>query len=256
MRRLNNNAKTTEVANVSGILLKIWEKTVNLHNDEYLYKEFSEELPKLSDELTQAINRETVQSNLKEYDKTRDKKYSVLYTLISGYAVNPLTELKEYGLVLLKIISKYGKKLTQKAYGESTALIDSLLKDFSKDVAETAINTLPGIKEAVAELQNAQDSFTTNQVIYDSLKSQVLSLPSASSLRRPLIQNINTNIVQYLNTMVNVQPEKYSEFFKVVEFEIERINSKIETRLNSKDKKEELDEKVADIEDANMNEAN
>ena len=74
--------------------------------------------------------------------------------------------------------------------------------------------------------------------------AQHQTLPSASSLKKPLYELINNKIIIYLNAMEVVEKEKFGSFITSSNQVVESINTNIKAR-NKKEKtsKEKIEEK-------------
>ena len=243
MEKLNTQARVSEIGDLAIRWLELFRKTEAVKEDKYL-KTFFVELEKLLGQITEAVKREGVASKLDDADIARDKAVRALGKIFSGYKNISLPAIQPHGEKLSEVFKKYGTSIAKKSYSEETHLIESLLKDLQNPNLSASITALIGGSEAIADLRNKQNAFAEVRAKYDDSMAQHQTLPSASSLKKPLYELINKKIIIYLDAMEVVEKEKFGSFIASSNQVIESINTNIKAR-NKKEKtsKEKIEEK-------------
>ena len=243
MKKLLSQIRITEVGDTSHRLVSLYKSTATLKDEAFL-KPLFVEMEEKANALTEAVKRDAVISQLENADAKRDGAIRVLDRLLKGYKTIPLDTLKAYGVQLSAVFKKYGTSIAKKSYSEETHLIESLLKDLQNPNLSASITALTGVSEAIADLRNKQNAFAEVRAKYDDSMAQHQTLPSASSLKKPLYELINNKIIIYLNAMEVVEKEKFGSFIAPSNQVIESINTNIKAR-NKKEKtsKKKIEEK-------------
>ncbi|MDO4229770.1 MAG: DUF6261 family protein [Capnocytophaga sp.] len=233
MNKLNTSARTTEVDDVSDRLLVLFQKETALQEEAFLKSTFAE-IETLSEQITEAIKRDVSLSKLEDADLRRDNLVRSLNNALVGYRSLPVASLRENADKLYAVFSKYGVKITKENYATESSLIEALLKDLSAPELKTAIESLSGVGEIITQLRAEQTAFTEIRTAHEKALSTQKNLPSASSLKRPLLEAINGKLVPYLVAMKIANPSSYKEFAEAVAQIIEATNVVIKRRSNSK----------------------
>ncbi|ATA90078.1 hypothetical protein CGC58_10320 [Capnocytophaga stomatis] len=233
MKKLDARARTTEIDDVSERLLVLYRKETALQEEAFLKSTFAE-IETLSHEITEAIKRDVSLSKQEEADLRRDNLVRSLNAALLGYCALPIPQLKENGEKLFAVFSKYGVKITKEAYAVESSLIESLLKDLSAPELEPAIASLTGVGEIISQLRTAQTSFTQIRTEYEKAVSEQKDAPSASSLKKPLLNAINGKLIPYLIAMKIANPAQYSSLANAVAQAIDATNIAIKRRNNNK----------------------
>ncbi|MFK8273321.1 DUF6261 family protein [Capnocytophaga canimorsus] len=231
MKKLDARVRTTEIDDVSDLLLVLYRKETALQEEAFLKSTFAE-IETFSHEITEAIKRDVSLSKQEEADLRRDNLVRSLNAALLGYCALPIPQLKENGEKLFAVFSKYGVKITKEAYAVESSLIESLLKDLSAPELESAIASLQGIKEIISQLRNEQTAFTELRAEYEKSISEQKNTPSASSLKKPLLEAINGKLIPYLIAMKIANPKQYSSLANAVEQVIDTTNTTIKRRNN------------------------
>ncbi|MDO5104488.1 DUF6261 family protein [Capnocytophaga sp.] len=235
MKKLDARTRTTEIDDVSDRLLVLFKKETDLQEEEFLKPTFAE-IETLSAQITEAIKRDVALSKLEDADLRRDNLIRSLNTALLGYRALPVTSLKENAEKLYAVFSKYGVKITREAYAVESSLIESLLKDLSAPEMQQAIATLTGIEEIVSGLRNEQTAFTQLRADYEKALSEQKNSPSASAVKKLLLEVINGKLVPYLIAMKIAKADQYTSLANAISQAIDDTNSAIKRRT-SKDKK-------------------
>lgn len=231
MNKLSTSIRTTEIDNVSDRLLVLFKKETNLHEEEFLKPTFAE-IETLSNQITKAIKRDTVLSKQEEADLKRDNLIRTLNTALLGYRVLPVAQLKENAEKLYIIFSKYGVKITKEAYAVKSSLIESLLQDLSAEELQESITVLSGIEEIISQLRTEQTNFTKVRAEYEKSISELKNTPSASELKKLLLNIINGKLIPYLIAMKIANPTQYASLANAIAQSIEDTNTVIKRRTN------------------------
>lgn len=233
MKKLSYQIRTTEISDVSDRLLLIFEKE-EAFKDEYFLNFVFDEMKSISEQMKEAIKRDAVQSKLKDADLRRDDAVRTLNNALVGYSALPIAELKNEGEKLQKVFAKYGLRIIKENYAVQSSLIESLLMDLSNSEMQSAIEKLSGMTEIVAELRQAQTSFTTLRAEYEKMQAMRKRKVSASSLKKNLLELINSKLITYLAAMGVANSSAYGNFVRVVSQVISDTNVTIKRRTQRK----------------------
>ena len=238
MNKLNTSVKVTELGDTALRLVKAFKAVVAVQNDAFLTKTFAE-IEKQATAMTSAVKSDQALSKLEEADAQRDQAIRVLDKLLKGYENIPLENLKTHAKKLAEIFKKYGVKITGENYASQSTLVNSLLGDFSATELKPSIEALAGVKEALAEIQTKQNAFAALRSDYEKAQVSQKEKSSATSLRKPLLELINTKAVPYLVAMSVAQPE----LFKNLTAEASEIITSTNEAIKARSKKEKKEKK-------------
>lgn len=242
MERLNSQARVNEIGDAANQLVTLYKKQTSLQEDVFLKNTF-QEMEAQATQLTEAVRRDNVFSELDKVNKTRSEAIKTLAKLLAGYEVIPLENLKPHGIRLAQVFKKYGTKIIYENYSALSNLIDSLLLDLSASALANDISALLGVREAISELRTAEDTFKNVRSQYqDALLEKEKSL-SATQLRKPLLEVINKKLAKYLEAMQMADKEKYGNFITSASLITEHINQNILRRKKAPAKAEESTKK-------------
>ncbi|MDO4782024.1 MAG: DUF6261 family protein [Capnocytophaga felis] len=236
MKKLFTTSKTTEIGDVSERLVVLFKKETSFADDAFLVSLF-EEIETLSEQIIEAIKRDVIVSKLEEVDNARGKMIRSLNNILKGYQSMPIPKLKEAGEKLYKVFSKYGVSITRESYANQSSLTESLLQDFSATELESDISTLVGVSECISELRNTQNKFNEMRLEYEKTLVAQSQKPTASQLKKLLINVINTKLVPYLIAMQLVNADKYGSFSATVTQIIEDNNISVKRRSGARNKR-------------------
>ncbi|MFK8302600.1 DUF6261 family protein [Capnocytophaga stomatis] len=236
MKKLFTISKTTEIGDVSERLVVLFKKETSFADDAFLVSLF-EEIGTLSEQIIEAIKRDVIVSELEDADDVRGEIVRSLSDVLKGYRSMPIPQLKEAGEKLYTVFSKYGVSITRESYANESSLIESLLQDFSATELESDISTLVGVSECISELRNAQKNFNEMRLEYEKTLVAQSQKPTASELKKVLINVINGKLVPYLIAMQLVNVNKYGSFSATVAQIIEDNNAAVKRRSGARDKR-------------------
>ena len=228
MRKVSYNLRVTEIATVTGNLIRQYQWDPNVQTDAFI-KKIIDELDELSGRLTESIQRDTTKLGLDEADGVRDDVIRDLGTLLEGYTAIPFDDQKEAAYALKAVYDKYGKRMASEPFAVESALIESMLVDFGTPITLAAVSTLPGVAELSARLRSAQDAFNTASDRQTEANAGD-KLPCATEIKKSLLSLLNERLIPYLNTMMMVNPDGLGTFARQVEVEIDRANDTVARR--------------------------
>lgn len=211
LQRILTTVRNTELGDTALRLVALFKQEISVKLDSFLAENFKE-LESQANDLTISVKRDIALSRLEEADKERDKSIRVLDKLLKGYENIPVEELRDHAKPLVEIFKKYGVKILKESYASQSNFITSLLEDFSAERLKLSIEALAGMKEALADIKTKQDSFARIRQDYEAELVSNKEKPSASILRKPLLELINKKIIPYLVAMNIANPEMYKEF--------------------------------------------
>lgn len=234
MKKLMTFVRTTEVDDLSDRLLQIYAAETALKNDSFLKPLFAE-MQTLSDQITEAIKKDKVLSDLDDADGARDEAVKKLFKIVEGYAAMPIENFSTPAAGLKTLLGKFGLGITRASYASESSLIEAMLQDLT--AMQTEVAALPGVAESISAIRDAQSVFNSKRISYTSNLSADRHVESASTIKKPLLELINTKLVPYLETMKMVDAEKFGRFADTVEQSIDSANITIKTRSSRKESK-------------------
>ncbi|MBQ1924906.1 MAG: hypothetical protein II180_02150 [Proteobacteria bacterium] len=236
MKKLKSTVRVTEIYALAAGIARLYVDCPTMSTDNYI-KTSMDNISSLTDQITDAIRPDKDASMLLDADAIRDEIIRNFSTLLDGYAVIPLDDKRAAALNLKAIFEKYGKKMIYESYDNESALIESMLRDYSAPAAAADAEKLPGIPEYLQQLRNAEDDFIAKR---DSLlKAMVTDKKlNATNIKKRLLSEINTRLLPYLKLMAESNPEKYAEFTNHVQTEVVRANQVIARRAKASENPE------------------
>lgn len=238
MNKLMTNARTTEVDETSDRLLVLYNEEPALAEEPFLKPTFSE-MKTLSDDITEAIKRDRVLSEMEDADAEVETKVRALNAVLKGYSAMPMEQYSTAGEALYDVMAKYKLKILRLNYAEQSSNIEAMLMDYSAPELKPHIDALPGVSEAIANVRDAQTNFTAKRVAYDKAIALNAAKVSASDLKKPLLELINSRLIPYLVAVKMADPDKYTHFADAVAQAIETTNATIRRRGAKRDKTQE-----------------
>lgn len=229
MEKLNTRLRVSELSDASLRLARLYQRTSALASDTFLASQFAE-IERLGNEIMEAANRDAVLSSLEEADATRDTAVKTLWKVLESYTYSPLQDLRTHAQRLYAVFSKFGMKITRETYSIESALIEALLLDLSATDLETSVSELLGVPEAIALLRDQQNNFAKVRAKYDEALAENRIQRSASDIKKPLLEQINKNVITYLNGMQIVDATTYSDFIAEASQIIESVNMVVKAR--------------------------
>ena len=230
MNKAKTSLRVAELDTLSDVLVRLYKDYSSDANgtvaEDANLKAVMTDVESLSAALTTAIKSDKVTSALDEADIARDEAVRNLSDALNGYTALPIPEKKAAAQNLLAIFQKYGKSITTKNYAEESSLIESLLEDFSAANAKANVETLEGVGEIIKSLRSAQDSF--NKANDEFTHASVTKGQSASSVKKPLLEVLNTRLVPYLSAVA--LSGGYKEFALKCGAEIDKANAAVTGR--------------------------
>lgn len=238
MKKLVTTARISEIDDTSDRIIVLFEEEVSLQEDEIL-KGIISEIKSISSKLTRSIKRDVVLSKLQEADKKRDDIIRSLNKVLIGYQSMRSEEIKENATKINGVFSKYGIKMIKENYTTKSSYIESFLNDISTSEYQHSLSVLSGFADWVSELRKEQTSFNQQRVAYEKAISIYKNEPSASALKKPMLDLINGKLITYLSAMKMFKTQEYSEFVNAVQQAIDTTNDAIRKR-GKQPKKEEI----------------
>ncbi len=231
IKKISPNVRIAELADTSERLVRFFKQEDTLQNDVFL-KNIISQIESQSQSLSTSIKRENAVSKLEETDKLRNEIIMNLNYILMGYRAMPSEEIKRNAEKLYMVFSKYGTKITRENYTSKSALIESLLRDFSSEDLRENISSLSFIRETLDEIRNRQNAFNSERMAYEKAIVQQNLTESASILKKPLLEIINKKLLSYLLAMEG--NETYQHFINSVTQVIEDSNSLVQRRQKGK----------------------
>lgn len=227
MKKLNSKARVSEVADVAHRLVGQFAQETTLQNDAFLKGVFTK-MKAQTTEISVALKKEAAISRLEEADDLRDETIGNFKQILLGYKAMRSAEIKGWAERLYAVFDRYGMRITRENYSSESAHIESLLRDLSASDLQDAINGLSGVAETIEELRTRQTAFHTERMAYEKAVSQQGATASATSLKKPMLELINTKLVSFLTATQEEEP--YKKFAGVVAQVIGEMNETVSRR--------------------------
>ena len=220
-------SRTTEVADTATLLGQVYEN----RNIEDLHLEgVMGNLGEANDQLLKVVNRDKAESNLAGLDEICDNKIQAFYYLLQGALHHPTGEVSSAAQRLQSIFDNYGVKMIHENYGSESAMIRSILRDYSAPELAPALSAVSGSSAVLAQLTEAHAEFEQARIAWESSKAEEGIYENASKMKKPVVDIINKRLVLYLNAMLQVDPEKYEVFVRQVAQIIADTNQRVNNR--------------------------
>ncbi|MFV0555373.1 MAG: DUF6261 family protein [Mangrovibacterium sp.] len=171
----------------------------------------------------EALGREQTLSELEEADDIRDEAFRNLHSLIKGYLAVP--SLAPVAQPAFAILNKRGLSVTSLAYDDETGAIDSIIEELDK----LALPALMYAETMLEALRTAENNFKTKANAYDDSKNKK---PSASALKKELVNYINNRIVSYHNALAETNGEAFKKMADAIDKMIVDENTLTRSRQN------------------------
>ena len=204
MNKLFSNARTTEVDDTSDRLLLAYNAQTGLASDAFL-KTIFDDIHSLSDQITDAIKRDLVFSEMEDADENVAIALRSVFTVLKGYEAMPLVQLSTAAKVLTPVADKYTLSILRLNYAAQSSNVEALLMDLSAPALKASIDVLPGVAEAIANLRAAQTAFIEKRVDYEKAMALKTAGTPASELKKP-----PTSVVHRIT--LRLATEAYGDF--------------------------------------------
>lgn len=234
MNKLFSNARTTEVDDTSDRLLLAYNAQTGLASDAFL-KTIFDDIRSLSDQITDAIKRDLVFSEMEDADENVAIALRSVFTVLKGYEAMPLVQLSTAAKVLTPVADKYTLSILRLNYAAQSSNVEALLMDLSAPALKASIDVLPGVAEAIANLRAAQTAFIEKRVDYEKAMALKTAGTPASELKKPLLDLINSRLIPYLDVNKMVDLATYGHLTDLVEQIVNDTNTGISRRSKKKD---------------------
>ena len=234
MNKLFSNARTTEVDDTSDRLLLAYNAQTGLASDAFL-KTIFDDIRSLSDQITDAIKRDLVFSEMEDADENVAIALRSVFTVLKGYEAMPLVQLSTAAKVLTPVADKYTLSILRLNYAAQSSNVEALLMDLSAPALKASIDVLPGVAEAIANLRAAQTAFIEKRVDYEKAMALKTAGTPASELKKPLLDLINSRLIPYLDVNKMVDSATYGHLTDLVEQIVNDTNMGISRRSKKKD---------------------
>lgn len=232
-----NNSWNTEVYNTSNACIKAIKASSN-NADPNLVKILNVWEPK-SQLLLTAIKHMKTESQLEKADTNRDNCARGVFFTNKGALYSMDDTVRNAAEKVEKILDNYGLAMLDESYASETTLLKSLLEDLSKANLQDTVAAVPGLTATIAQLQEAQDSFSALSDAYEKDKSVEGKQDNASTIRKEVIQLINQKLIFYLKGMWAVDEETYGALGRNIAQIIKDNNENVKKRANKKEEEQE-----------------
>lgn len=222
MENILTRSQIPEVGSLLKRMIALYEQTEL--NDLALQAMFTE-IKASFDNLSTAIQRDDAVSQLAELDDQRDDICRGLYY-----------DIKNAADALLDTFEKYGLEIVKMSYSIESSKIASLLGELKNEPEN--VKALPGLQTILTALEEAQNTFEQERIIYEKAKTADNKTSAPHELKKQAILLINGKLNVYLKAMAMVNEALYGEFADNLTTMIKESNNNV--RQRSKKAEEEL----------------
>ena len=233
---LDRRSYITEAGNTSTVIIDA-SKASDWSADAYITSLLSD-IESNKTLLINMTNSGLIKSLLEQEDVQRDDCSRSVFKLTDAYLSFPDEEKRGAAQAVDEVLSRFTLEIINESYDKESTLIEALLADLSQEAIKASVDRLPGMAEAISNLEAAQVKFRQTSADYQEAKIKKEKKLTASELKLILIERIN-KLVVYLRAMREAQPEVYGAFADRVAQAIKENNEKVRTRNNRKKTVEE-----------------
>jgi len=228
MPKLIQRSNIAEVNDTIKMITVIYEKS-DLSSDPYLPTMFNR-LKVQSQQLLSAIIQRKAKSSLEEMDHLRDQIVRSISHLLNGYLYHPDKDVQSAAQTVVAVFDTFGIAMISKSFSIESALIVSMLKQFSETTIAESITHLPGLSQLIEDLTTSQSEFEIARISYASEKAAQSEKESATAIKKEIIKTVNDTIVTYLRAMAQVDEPRFGEFASIIGQIIADNNSAVKKR--------------------------
>ncbi len=236
MKKLVTAAKISEVDSVSDKSVLLYNDDPQLQDDAHL-KSIIGEVSEVSDQITEAVKRNQVVSNMEEVDMQVESDARTLKTITKGYAAMPDEKISAAAKIVMAVIDKFNYSMFKLPMDQQAPTVDAMIMDLSAEEVKANMALLPTVPDVFAKFIQSQTNFKNKNKEYLQAYADDKDMLSASDLRKQLLQLINGKLVVYLTSAVMMNPEKYRSYVTELEKAIEDVNTQVRLRADRKMKK-------------------
>lgn len=141
---------------------------------------------------------------------------------------------------LLAVMLPYEKEITNcRQHLTCESLVSSLIADLECDEMQQVLASISYGSMLFDNLKAAQEKFITAHASFHYLRHLQVEKGCATKMRKELIRLINTELVDYLNTMLRVESTEYLSYATAVQSLISAHNTVMRRRTRSSNKEAE-----------------
>ncbi len=188
------------------------------------------ELEGINNKAVIALKKDKAESDLDDFDSSRDATYRSLLYLCKGFTHHPDQVVQTAALALEEVMDKYGFDLPETSYSSESALMESLLTDLDQAELTQKAELLPGFTALKEKLREEQSGFKAAEYSYLQARKQDQSGPTVSELKKDILALINGKLVVYLNGMLAANSAQHIDLASQLRMLITELNSIVKQR--------------------------
>lgn len=233
MSKINSAIRIKDANTLVNEIVSAFENDEAVRDDVYL-RPIIEQLRQSEAVMSDLLAVEKSKRVLVALDAVRDAAVRDVLAIINGYSRIVVGNFAEMAGVLKRICEGLKVDITRENYSAESASIKSLLFDFDKPEACRAIESLPGMREAVEAVRRAEDDFLNAKSVRNAAKVERLEQKSAYKLKLELIGLINKKLIDDVVAMSRREPQRYGRFASNIESRIVSANALVKRRAKKK----------------------
>lgn len=181
--------------------------------------------------LNQLIIKERVKSYSQQNVAEMKIAYQNLLRLIQSYTSITEIPIQPNAEKALAVLLTYEKKILRcTQHLTCNSYVTSLINTLETDEIKNNLITLNYAESLVGKLKAAQEDFIIGHADYHYMRKLQVNNGNASSAKIDLLRLINTELVDYLNTMLRVSSTNYNAFAQAVNSIISGHNAVVKKR--------------------------
>ncbi|GAF04906.1 DUF6261 family protein [Saccharicrinis fermentans] len=177
------------------------------------------------EDLYEAMNQSNEDSDVEEKDLIRDDKIRALLNILNDHMHHPDNNIQKASAKVKQVFDKYGMGMINEGYTIESSIIHSLLKDLDEPHIQVDIHQIPSCQTICDALKQAQQDFENALKLEKSKMIRIGMKESARSIKRLILDTINNQLINYLNSMQQTN-NNYDTFFKTIHQIITHSNAR------------------------------
>jgi len=238
MYLIHSRSYVEDISTLATAIIEVL-KRLDFSSDVFMTMQLAK-LEESNNNLTEAIDEDIEKSELSNKDMERDNAFRTLYYEARTKKMWHDDNIANAASIVMDVIEKYGMETIRLAYPIESAKINALLTDFNKAEIKTAIAQLPGFSSLIEQLHAQQQNFEVGHSSELDIKIEESKILSASRLKSLVRNQINSELMLYLNAMAKAQPEVFMVPNDKINALIEENNSRVRNRLKRNVKEKDI----------------
>lgn len=229
MRKLSNSVRVDEA---SDFVLQVDNYVANKDLSEYPdYKLIVDKLLAKGKQLTTAINRELIRSQMKAADEVRMLSMKKIDALLTSTALQANSS-SAAAVKLKSVFDRYYSHLLSASYAKKNSQIASLIEDFETDEMQELLRSVLFLGTVFDELKVGQADCMEKRSDYTVAIGERKTMDNASTVKRQVLQIINNELLPYQQSMQEHKSGEFEVISRTVQSIVDHANQTVSIRQN------------------------